>query len=89
MTQKTNNGTVNKRIIRFQKEHLIKGKLSEIIISQKPRTPRFYAKTKIYKTVIRGRPVISSFNYHISTISKYVDYYLQLISGTQVNFFVN
>ena len=89
MTQKTNNGTVNKRIIRFQKEHLIKGKLSEIIISQKPRTPRFYTKTKIYKKVIRGRPVISSFNYHISTISEYVDYYLQLISGTQVNLFVN
>ena len=61
---KINNGTVNKTIKRFQKEHLIKDKVTDGLITQKPRPPRFYRKPKIHKEGIPGRPVISSVNSH-------------------------
>ena len=35
------NNTVNKTIKRFQKEHLIKDKPEEKLMTQNPRTPRF------------------------------------------------
>ena len=74
---KINNGTVNKTIKRFQKEDLIKGKVPEGLITQNPRIPQFYAKSKIHKEGIPGRSMISSVNYHSSKISQYVDYHLQ------------
>ena len=46
---KINNDTVNKTIKRFQKEHLIKDKIAEALITQNPRAPRFYTKPKIHK----------------------------------------
>ena len=33
--------SVNKTIIKFQKEHLIKDKVAERLLTQNPRTPRF------------------------------------------------
>ena len=77
---KINNGTVNKTIKRFQKEDLIEGKVPEGLITQNPRIPQFYAKSKIHKEGIPGRPMISSVNYHSSEISQYVDYHLQSIA---------
>ena len=61
---KIKNGTVNKTIERFQKEHLIKDGVAEGLITQNPRAPCFYAKSTIHKEGIFGRPVISSVNCH-------------------------
>ena len=66
-------------IKRFQKEHLIKDKVVEGLITQNPRAPRFYTKPKIHKEGIFRRPVISSINRHSSKIPEYVDYHLQPI----------
>ena len=38
---KIKNGTVNKTIERFQKEHLIKDRVAEGLITQNPRAPFF------------------------------------------------
>ena len=73
---KIKNGTVNKTIERFQKEHLIKDRVAEGLITQNPRGPCFYAKPTIHKEGIFGRPVISSVNCHSLKISEDVDYYL-------------
>ena len=58
---------------------MIEGKVPEGLITQNPRIPQFYAKSKIHKEGIPGRPIISSVNYHSSEISQYVDYHLQSI----------
>ena len=44
-----------------------------------PKTPKFYMQPKLHKKDNPGRPVVRSVNCHISSISKYVDYYLQPI----------
>ena len=46
---KINNDTVNKTVKRFQKEHLIKDKIGERLITQNPITTRFHTKSKIHK----------------------------------------
>ena len=53
---KANNDTVKKVIKRFQKEHLIKNKIAEGLITRNPRTPQFYTKPKIDKEGIPRRP---------------------------------
>ena len=76
---KINNDAVNKTIKIFQKEHLIKDKVAEGLITENQRTQRFYRKPKIHKEGILGRPAISSVNCHSSKILEYVDYNLQPI----------
>ena len=65
---KINNDTVNKTIKRFRKEHLLE-EVAEGLIALNLRTPSSYAKPKIHKEGIPGRPVISSVNCHSSKIS--------------------
>ena len=64
---------------KISKKHLIKDIVAEGLITQNPRTSRFYTKPKIHKEGIPGRPVISWVNCHSSKISEYVDYHLQPI----------
>ena len=68
-----------KQFKKIQKEHLIKDKIAGDLITQNPRTPRFYTKPKLHKEKIPGKPVISSVNCHSSKILEYVDYHLQPI----------
>ena len=58
---------------------MIKVKVAKGLITQNPRTPRFYTKPKIHKEGIPGSPVISSVNCHNWKISEYVDYHVQPI----------
>ena len=46
---------------------------------QQPETPKFYTRMKIHKTGIRGRPVVSSINFHSNLISNNVEFHLQQI----------
>ena len=71
---KISNDTINKTIKRFQKEHLIKDKVADGIITQ---TQEQHKSLKIHKEGIIGRPVISSVNCYSAKISEYVDYHLQ------------
>ena len=47
----------------------LKNKVAEGLITQNPRTPRFYTKPKIHKEGIPGGPVI--FVQLIATVQKY------------------
>ena len=73
---KINNDTISKTIKRFQKEHLIKDKVADGLITQ---TQEQNKSLKIHKEGIIGRPVISSVNCYSAKISEYVDYHLQPI----------
>ena len=46
---KINNDTVNKTIKRFRKEHLIKDKVAEGLITQNPATPFLYKAQNLHK----------------------------------------
>ena len=51
-----------KKLLKFQKEHLMKEKVAEGLITQNPRTLTCYTKPKILKEGISENPVISSIN---------------------------
>ena len=76
---KTNAKLVNNTIQKLKKEKLLKEKTADGLKVSNPKTPKFYMQPKIHKKDNPGRPVVSSVNCHASSISKYVDYHLQLI----------
>ena len=75
----TNAKLVNDTIQRFKKEKLLKEKIADGLKVPNPKTPKFYMQGKIRKKDNPGQPLVSSVNCHTSSISKYVDYHLQLI----------
>ena len=46
---------------------------------QRQKTPKFHSRVKAHKKGNPGPSVVNSVNFHMSNISKYVDYYLQPI----------
>ena len=78
MTQQKSTITQLIKQLKDFKEHLIKSKVAEGLITQNPRKPRFYTKPKIHKEGIPQRTVISSVNCHNSKISEYIDYHQQM-----------
>ena len=74
-----NNELVNDTVERLKKDKSIPTKIADGLIKSNPRTPKFHVSPRIHKENNPGRPVICSINYHMSKISKYVDYHLQPI----------
>ena len=74
-----NNETIHKVILRFEKEDLLSKHISEVLKTEKPKTPHFYLRPKVHKKGNPGRSVTSSINCHTSKIPKYVDYHFQPI----------
>ena len=56
---------------------LLTSKTANSLLEEKIQTLEFHLLPKIHKTNNPGRPVISSVNCHISTISEFVNHYLQ------------
>ena len=65
-----NNETINKVILRFQKENLLSKNISQGIKTENPKTSQFYLKSKIYKEDNPGRPVISLINILITNFNQ-------------------
>ena len=74
-----NNETIHKVILRFEKEDLLSKHISEVLKTEKPKTPHFYLRPKVHKKGNPGRSVTSSINCRTSKIPKYVDYHFQPI----------
>ena len=83
MTQQKSTITQLIKQLKDFKEHFIKNKVAEGLITQNPRKPRFYTKPKIHIEVIPQRTVISSVNCHNSEISEYIDYHQQMRRSPQ------
>ena len=83
----TNNKLVHNVIKRFVNEKLIRKNIADRPKINSPRTPRFYTQPKITKEGNPGRPFKSSLNCHISKISQYADYHLQLIAKQIPSYF--
>ena len=53
----THNRLVNDTIEGFNKQKMMKEKVSEGLKTENPRTPKFYLRPKIYKRGNPGRPI--------------------------------
>ena len=68
---------IKSTIDQLKKQELISEKVSDSLIPENVKTPRFYMFPKIHKPNNPGRPVISSVSSHTSEISIFVDHHLQ------------
>ena len=71
------NRQVNETINSLRKSNLLTEKTANMLITDNPKTPKFYTLPKIHKEKNPGRPVISSIDCHTAKLSKFVDYHLQ------------
>ena len=76
----TNAKLVIDTIQKFKKEKLLKERNADGLKVSNPKTPKFYMQPKIHNKDNPGRPVVSSVNCHTASISKDVDYHLQVIA---------
>ena len=78
---------INNTIKQFAKEKLLPMQVAKTLITEDPKTARFYYLPKVHKinypterTDVPGRPIISSINSPSSAIAQFVDYHLQPIT---------
>ena len=68
---------VNSAIESFRKQELLSNSTASKLTVDEVRTPQFHVFSKVHKTNIPRRPVVSSVECHTSKISKFVVHYLQ------------
>ena len=61
----------------FHRQQVLANNIADNLKTTNVKTSHFYITTKVYKTDIPGRPVVSSIDCHTSKLSKFVDHYLQ------------
>ena len=83
----THNDLINNTIRNFAKENLLPMHVTNALITENPKTARYYQLPKVHKikypaerTDVPGRPIISSINSPTAAIARFVDYYLQPIT---------
>ena len=78
---------INNTIRQFAKDKLLPMQVAKTLITEDPKTARFYYLPKVHKinypserTDVPGRPIISSINSPSSSIAHFVDHHLQPIT---------
>ena len=67
---------VNSVIESFRKQEILSNSTASKLTVDEVRTAQFHVFSKVHKTIIPGRPVVSSVECHTSKISKFVVHYL-------------